>query len=375
MDRINSFGAVVVGGIRQWVNKNLAAGVPGTQTDATYETDLQEELIHGFIEKSYVGGVLQVPTAGVQNQVKLATDFFYGFKIQGISANHAVTVADRGTIFQCDAGCSFVSLPSALDFDAGFVVGFEGNFNTTQCNFPTALNNGGALQGVSEFSFGVGDFFLLQAQGENWGLLSASSGLINPQGKTIFAVPGAFNWTVPNALWAVDVTMTGAGANGAGCSSTTLSGNYSGGGGGAGATAKFTMKVVPGTVMSGTIGAPGATGGATVFAGVTAAGGAAAGAYAGGSTTGGAGGVVTGAAAGLIGNQLDLQGGFGDDGMDGNAIAYCGNGGDSFWGGGGRSGVGAGANAGAYGAGGGGARNSATGTGGQGDVGIVMIEY
>jgi hypothetical protein len=362
MDRTSAPGNQLIAGIRQWVNKNLLAGVPGTQVDQVFMNDLQEELVHAFIESSYVAGATteQVPTAGVQNQVKAATDFFYGYKVKPMSAGHTIQVYDRGTVFECNAGCNNINVPAATTtgFDQGFIFGVMGNQNTTSINLTSALNDGGALQGVSEFSIGVGDFVIFQAQGVNWGIIAASSGLMTARGTAVFSTAGSFNWTPPNGVWGARVTMIGAGGGGA---------NYAGGaggGGGAGAMSRFVISCTPGTAIAGSVGTAGGPsgveGGATTFSGVTCSGG-----NPGVTGVGGNGGAVTGMLVNGLGAQFNVPGSFGSD---------LGDGAVGFWGGAGKGGATNGSTATGFGSGGGGARGSG-GAAGSGCAGVVLIEW
>ena len=69
MDRINSTNVgILPSGKRGWQDKNVAAGIGGTQFAATYENDAQEELVAGFIERAGMApaaGALQVAPAAI----------------------------------------------------------------------------------------------------------------------------------------------------------------------------------------------------------------------------------------------------------------------------------------------------------------------
>lgn len=189
-------------------------------------------------------------------------------------------------------------------------------------------------------------------------------------------------WTVPAGVYGVKIIATGGGGGGGGIGVTSTGGA---GGGSAGSTSIWTGAISAGTVFSIVAGAGGA-GGAVTNGG--SAGGAS---YVTVSSTyyvyanGGAGGYplrtysVSGArntatptVASLA--QVYLPGG---DSYTNAQTLQGGNGGASFWGGGGMGGNGDDSNAGysglVYGSGGGGARYQSTG--GNGASGIVLISY
>lgn len=226
---------------------------------------------------------------------------------------------------------------------------------------------------VEEISVGAG--LSLSA-----GSLSASSGFVLR--TQVFSASGTYT---PNAnlLYCEVISTGGGGGGGSGSASSSTRGC---GGGGAGATCieVFSAATI-GASQAVTIGAGGAAesaGGNTTFGAFHTANGGAAGTsiHYGNSATnaGGAGGTATG-------GDINISGG---DGHDGAGIdtsgAFGGNGGSSYWGGGGRGGrcVSSGhenGNAGtAYGSGGGGgaSTSASTGTGGAGKAGVVYIrEY
>lgn len=221
-------------------------------------------------------------------------------------------------------------------------------------------------------STGVGAFL------SNLGLgsLTLEGGLLGlPQ---VFTASGIYTPTAGTRL--VKVTLTGGGGGGGGANATATSQSFSGAGGGAGATVISYFKLSGASHYSITVGAGGAGaangsasgGGTSSFAGLYSAfGGAGAQLVSATAAAGGAGGI---ASSGVI----NIDGGYGSNGQSGTFL-LTGNGGSSYWGGGGRSADGeVGFTGVAYGSGGGGAYDSAlTGTaytGGAGKSGIVVIE-
>jgi hypothetical protein len=221
-------------------------------------------------------------------------------------------------------------------------------------------------------------------------LISNSPGL-----QTLLVYQGNTSFTVPHGVYNLKITAVGGGGGG-GSTVATSSGQYSvGSGGNAGATGvRFLQSVLPGTVISWTVGAGGAAasnGGATIVyengGEVLAAGGGGAGV----TSIAAAPPFVTnpffsGVASALYG-AINMQGGCGSPGLaisTGANNAFGGHGGASSQGAG-ASGTGAGAsgqngnNATSIGSGGGGAAaapsQSAVYTGGTGASGCVIIEY
>ncbi len=191
----------------------------------------------------------------------------------------------------------------------------------------------------------------------------------------VFTASGTYTPTAGTKM--IRVTVTGGGGSGGGSNGTTTSQLISGAGGGAAGTAIKTLSVaqgtsypvvvgVGGTSVSGAVG--GVIGGNSSFNGSVIGNG---GGLAGANSTnaaGGAGGIGTG-------GDINIRGGNGSDGQSGTFL-FAGNGGASYWGGGGRAGAGSGATGQAYGSGGGGAySNSGLAIpSGAGMSGIVVIE-
>jgi hypothetical protein len=176
------------------------------------------------------------------------------------------------------------------------------------------------------------------------------------------------NWTVP-ASGKYEVTVTGAGGGGGNSTATGTSAGASGSGGAAGGTAIGVYTLTQGQAVAVTVGA----GGAAQAGGGTSSFGALASATGGGGGTNGsnAGGGNYGTG---TGGNINIYSGNGSDGQNGTLI-FAGNGGASYWGGGGRAGNPNGSPAYVYGAGGGGAYNNASGTGGAGAPGIVVVRW
>ena len=200
------------------------------------------------------------------------------------------------------------------------------------------------------------------------------------QNFQIFGVSNAF--TVPNHINRITVQVVGCG----GAGGSGVNQQYSGGGGGAGGYAVGSFPVTPGQQIPFTIGAPGfkqaggvtgGTGGGVTFNGVSAFGGNGGGANA-PDVQGGIGGLAT-VDSSILG--YTMQGGDGSDGQGTQAttalsgqVLFAGNGGASFFGGGGRGGAGAGLYGKSPGSGGGGCYLQ-TGSGGNGASGLVIVNY
>ncbi len=201
-----------------------------------------------------------------------------------------------------------------------------------------------------------------------------------PSSVTVFNTAGTFTWTCPAGVFFVKKAIVtgggGAGAPSNGSFPPTGSTDVSGGGGGAGGTAiGIAIPVVPGTEYTITVAAGGAggdvSGGTSSFATFISATGGARSIFS--STASSAGG---GPGVG-IGGAINLSGGWGGDGQSGT-VAFPGNGGSSYWGGGIRAfnGGGAAPATGAPGGGGGGSYASPVNTPGTNGLnGIVVLEY
>lgn len=203
-------------------------------------------------------------------------------------------------------------------------------------------------------------------------------------------------WTVPSGITNVKVQGVGAGGGGGG---GTLTSPYAAGGGGAGGYFEAILNVSAGLNLVCTIGAAGASeansintaasaGGNTtiVISGTTVLTGSGGnGGVANTSVAGGDGGIGGNTAYSLTGSYVQstsmilCNGGDGDSAIGLNSTPDSGNGGASYFGGGGiaaRITLG-GANGNAFGSGGGGGRygNGVTSVGGTGAPGVVIISY
>lgn len=249
---------------------------------------------------------------------------------------------------------------------------------------PVVFPNGAAL---TTGALGANSMFEVAYDGTRFQLISypSSVGLGSPVPNTIYITStGAWNFTVPTGISRIRLTLVGAGGGGAGCS-----GNYTGGGGGSGGTAIYVANIASGTAITGAIGV-GGTGGAAgnndgnnggnttgIIGALTITAGGGQGGINGGNTdvSGGAGGSSSG-------GSLNMAGGQGTNGQpnllgqtSGNTV-WGGNGAAGFMGmGQGRTAEGGTPDnyATSFGAGGGSAY--ATGAGGNGFQGLVIIEY
>ena len=188
----------------------------------------------------------------------------------------------------------------------------------------------------------------------------------------------AGSFTVPALVHSVRITLTGGGGGGADCGSTSPGiNNSNGGGGGAGGTIICYFSVNPGDTIHFLIGnggvaqANGQSSTCTVGSvTMTAQNGQGASFPSTQTSAGGVGG--TASATGGVG--LVILGGYGSDGQFESFVGF-GNGGASYWSGGGRAGLGSGLPGASFGSGGGGAYGSNTGIGGAGAAGAIVIEY
>ncbi|WP_297492482.1 hypothetical protein [Acidocella sp.] len=195
MYQVNGLYTITVNGVQQFQSANPGAGIAnGTQVTTAWLNDVQGELLN-FLSAAQIVGQPNTP-----NQVKASTDFLYGFKFGILSANKAVTSADRGTVFICNAGCSTVTVPVASGFDAGFFFGLQGGAGApTTVNVLDQINDGDVLAGDTSFTLNNTSFVLLQAQGTNWGVLSCSPDLAGEQ-ALITLTPAASDTVTPTAL-------------------------------------------------------------------------------------------------------------------------------------------------------------------------------
>lgn len=192
----------------------------------------------------------------------------------------------------------------------------------------------------------------------------------------VFSSAGSSTFTVQAGVTQIYAIVTGGGGGGSQCAGTNSSSDMSGAGGGAGGTSIGIYPTSPGEVLQITVG----SGGATQQNGASSSVGSLVGA------TGGQGASFQSAATSAggecgygYGGQINLAGGYGSDGQS-NGLVFAGNGGASYWGGGGRAsfqGINSNGqmNGQAPGSGGGGAYNSSSANGGSGGPGIVVIMW
>ena len=267
--------------------------------------------------------------------------------------------------------------PSTTDGGVTGVISQLQNVGTSGNNILISANYDG--------SFGV--------QVTELGSLSVPQNIISARG---YVTPGFINqfsdvesftgntWTVPSNVFQLRITTTGGGGGGASCYNTGNGTFISGAGGGAGGFSRVVVGVNPGQVLYYSVGGGGAGGQVDGNGNITTAGN-------GGTTTvynityatGGYGGAwntgynAAGGGGGAGYTGLTISGGVGSDGMSGTFI-FAGNGGSSFWGGGGRAGAFGGIPATAWGSGGGGAyvvNPVGVGAGSAGASGMVLIEW
>lgn len=293
-----------------------------------------------------------------------------------LTGNTSITKDFDGTFIKINAAATTQTLVST----AG-VSGMSVGFYAAGTSFVLASAAGsiiGEAINLTSMTVPANSFICLQSDGTNWKIFSASPSVLSGKwgSSQVFTTSGNFTW--PQGVDTVKVTVIGAGGAGG---STGATGNQGAAGGSAGGTAiRWIKGVTPGTVTvvtcgalgtPGTFGNPGNNGGSSSF-----------GAFC--SATGGQGGSAsnTATAAGNpsgvgSGGDLNVNGGSGGDGQTfGGAVG--GMGGNSILAGGGRGGTLSNAatmRGQAYGAGGGGAYFSVNIQGGQGSPGLVIVEW
>ncbi len=261
------------------------------------------------------------------------------------------------------------SSPEALDTlnELAAALGNDPNFATTVTN---------SLAGKMDKSANGSDIENVSVFLQNLGLVD-SNGIVGRLINTkVFTASGTYTPTTGTKK--IRVTLTGGGGGASGCQGTNTSQTVSGAGGGAGGTVIATITSLSSsytvTIGAGGSGssssASGTAGGNSTFGALIASGGGAGTLSASGATVGGTGGAASG-------GSINIVGGIGSDGQA-VTFVFAGNGGASYWGGGGRAGALVGVAAIAYGAGGGGAYDrTLSGTaysGGAGKSGICIIE-
>lgn len=297
------------------------------------------------------------------------------------SANYAVDAGSANAI-----SVTLSPAPSALSALVGAPVRVK-IANTTTISNPTLTVNGlGPLTIVNPNGSAItspiwaGSIITFTYDGTSAQLTSSTKSQDNGAPILITAT-GAYSQTIPVGASAAKVTICAGGGSGAGGSST-----QAGGGGGGGAASELWLTgLIPGQVLSGSIGAGGAgpagsttgnNGGDTTLLNnavllCTAAGGV--GGTFSATPSGGAGGAVT--IGTFSGTHIDYPGSYGTDGSPGTDT-YGGQGAPGWKGAGaGRAATTTGISATSYGAGGGGNYSGSGDGGGAGFKGFVLIEW
>ncbi|KAB2788128.1 DUF2793 domain-containing protein [Brucella anthropi] len=267
--------------------------------------------------------------------------------------------------------------PAPLSLQVGMAVNlFVGTANTSSA-VTLNLNGLGAKSILTRVgdAVGIGDIsgsVTLVYDGTSWRLSSVAPSEA-AQGQQVFNSSGTF--TVPAGVYGVVAQVWGSGAGGGGTGSVN---NGSAGGGGAGGYCVKRVSVTPGENIV-----------ITVAPGGNAGGGGGAGGHGGTSSfgsfcsaTGGIGGQPNtaspdgGAGGGATGGDINIGGGSGASGVGGASSATGGFGGGAPMGGpGGSAGHGASSPGVIPGGGGGGRGTAASGTGGAGANGLVIVSW
>lgn len=143
--------------------------IPATQLNADWFNSVQIEI------GNVITSANMTLTKQTTNQLQLALDYKYGWKYGVLTNAYQVSLTDRGYIYSCNGTCTNITIPSASNFPAGFVIGFMGGTaGTTTITLSELTNGGDALSGLSNFQLSSKSNVILQAQGLNWGILSSS---------------------------------------------------------------------------------------------------------------------------------------------------------------------------------------------------------
>lgn len=232
--------------------------------------------------------------------------------------------------------------------------------NATSLILPTGANITTAAGDCAEFvSLGSGNWRCVNYMRASGAALATSGGTGNLKYQ-VWTSSGTF--TIPTGVTEVKFTVTGGGGDGEDANN--------GRGGGAGATAiKWLTGLTPGNTITTTVG--GAGGNSTITSGTQTI-----------TTVTGGGGSNTGAGGTATNGDINIKGGSGGVGCVGQDGTYTtsssGDGGTSYWGGGGRGGYQGnlnGEDGQAYGSGGGGSQRGAYDNPGAGKGGIIVAEW
>ena len=344
---------------------DAGAGVPASVPGYEWFNGVQEGLVLAFEDS----GIPQDPADHAQLRKHVRR--MAGGNVALVTADTALTADHAGLVEIAIAANRIITLPSAAGANGRPIRLTFVRTDTTASTATVQRAGADTIEGGTSITVPVGRRVALVSDGvAAWRVLAGVAG----DGLQAFTASG--NFTVPAGVFRVRVTCTGGGGAGSG---TTTSGG--GGGGSAGQTAIGWHDVTPGQVIVVTVGAGGTATGGTGNNGGTSSFGAhcSAPGGVGGTSATGAGGRSASAA---TGGQINLWGGDGGDGTSGTGQGIMGGqGGASFWGGGGRMGAisgGGGLSGRAPGSGGGGAYAAGvTGgaQGGAGAAGIVVVEW
>jgi hypothetical protein len=342
---------------------NPGLGIPATVPGFEWFNGVQEELVAAILD---AGLTLD---AAVLTQLRTAMRRLAGSNITSVTGTTALTVDAAGIVNVAVAAASTITLPAA---NAAGGRPYRLTFVRTDVTaFAVTVQRAGAdlIEGLTSFPLPVGGRLTLVSDGAgNWRLDKGQTAL---GGIQVFQSSGTF--VVPANVFRLRVRLWGSGGGGGGAGASGA-----GGGGAAGAHALGMFSVTPGQSITVTIGGAG-TGGAAGANNGTGGGAVSFGSLA--SAAGGGGGIGVASGFGAPGSPGSASGGALN--LAGSPAAGGIQFGTSFVGGSGGAPVMAGGSsllsttAGATGffpggGGGGGANNAA---GGQGALGLIVVEW
>lgn len=313
-------------------------------TEAQFKTAITNQ-------RDYLAGLFG--TDGLPNTALAALGAIFG-ALDLKTANHNVTVADKGHILQC-------SNTITISFDTASTLG--ANFSVIVTNAGSGvvtLNPSGSelIDGQLTKTLDENQSAIIYCDGTNFHTVggSGNGGL---GGMQAFTSNGTF--TVPTGVKTLKVTVVGGGGNGSNATYNNGTYNYwAGHGGGAGGMAQdFISGLTAGDTVAVTVGGAGGTSSFGTY--LSATGGGSAGLDSAGGGGAGANGIV---------NTNGGGGGFRPEQFQSGA------GGASYFGGNGKASANDNGQAGANGGGGAGAGGGgAAYTGGAGGAGLVIVEW
>lgn len=364
------------------ISRFLSAG-GGYVYDSTFSTAVSGYPAGAVIPNSTLNGLwintIDDNTTNPENSTAALTGWVPAFSY-GATSLTGLTSASV-TVGTLDASKDVISLSGLLTANINLVLpawikkwdiinNTTGSFTVT---VKTPSGNGVAISSGSKVPV-IGD-------GTNINTNYAPGTLI---GLKYFTTQGISSYTPTPGTKKAKIIVTGGGGGGGGSAGTSTSNTISGAGGGAGGTTIAYASIDQSITYTVSVGAGGSGGAASAGGGsgsqsslyngsniiASASGGFGAAWTSAATTAGGDGG------GGSSSQGLAIRGGYGSDGQSGSTFIFAGNGGDSYWGGGGRAGAASGGAGRAYGSGGGGAYGAtgATYTGGAGASGVVYIE-